>query len=304
MNISQRASTAGSMLLAVSSLLGCEAVSTALAETLKGDDKRETSSRREEERDRGSSGKAAPARAGGPGRFTYAYPESANTRHAAVREGFRDLKLLEGLTEELNATVMIPRDLQVRFETCDKLNAWYTSDEPAIVFCYDLLEHAVETYQARIPDAKQREVAIAGFVMFVMMHELGHALVNELKLPVTGRQEDAVDQLATLVLLATEDDDRAVGALAGASYFAITGSEGVATGNLPFWDEHSLGPQRFYDTACLVYGSNPERNAEVVTSGLLPPSRAERCAREYAQTNDAWRAMLRPHLRDEKRFWD
>ncbi|MGB2924306.1 MAG: DUF4344 domain-containing metallopeptidase [Limnothrix sp.] len=28
--------------------------------------------------------------------------------------------------------------------------------------------------------------------------------------------------------------------------------------DLPFWDEHALSSQRFYNTACLIYGSDPD----------------------------------------------
>jgi hypothetical protein len=283
------------------SLLGCDLLGTALADReRRGEEKVSKSSPRSQPEDARSEGLASAR----DGRFTFAYPQTRNPKHAAVREGLQEAGLLEGLTKELNATVTLRRDLQIRFETCDKVNAWYTSAEPAIVFCYDLLEHAARVYTARGLDDKQREIALNGFIMFVMTHELGHALVHELELLVTGRQEDAVDQLATLLMLASKDDEIVVGALLAASYFAMTGAQGGAAAELPFWDEHSLGQQRFYDTACLIHGSNPQRTGEIVGSGLLPAARAQRCAGEYAQVNAAWRTMLAPHLRDEKRFWD
>jgi len=42
---------------------------------------------------------------------------------------------------------------------------------------------------------------VAGNMLFVGFHEMGHALVNQLHLPVLGREEDAVDAFATLAML-------------------------------------------------------------------------------------------------------
>ena len=40
-----------------------------------------------------------------------------------------------------------------------------------------------------------------GNVLFVLLHETGHALISDLEIPVLGREEDAADQLATVMAL-------------------------------------------------------------------------------------------------------
>jgi len=42
---------------------------------------------------------------------------------------------------------------------------------------------------------------VAGNMLFVLNHELGHALVSEMGLPVLGKEEDAVDAFAVLAML-------------------------------------------------------------------------------------------------------
>src|ERR1700719_2709632 len=42
---------------------------------------------------------------------------------------------------------------------------------------------------------------VAGNMLFVGFHEMGHALVGQLHLPVLGRGEDAADSFATLAML-------------------------------------------------------------------------------------------------------
>ena len=48
---------------------------------------------------------------------------------------------------------------------------------------------------------------VAGNTVFVTYHEAGHMLVSELELPVLAQEEDAVDNLATVSMLAADTDD-------------------------------------------------------------------------------------------------
>ena len=63
-----------------------------------------------------------------------------------------------------------------------------------------------------------------------------------------------------------------------------------------FWDEHSFSKTRFYDMICLVYGSDPKKNAKMVGDDGLPAARAGRCAEEYKRANRAWLKLLQPYL--------
>src|SRR4029078_13036153 len=65
-------------------------------------------------------------------------------------------------------------------------------------------------------DRDEVKAAVLSTTRFVLHHELGHALVDLLNLPVTGKEEDAVDQLATVVLLSSDNDADTVSGLAGA----------------------------------------------------------------------------------------
>jgi hypothetical protein len=45
---------------------------------------------------------------------------------------------------------------------------------------------------------------VAGNMLFVMLHELGHTAIAEMGLPVLGRMEDAADSFAALRLIRVE----------------------------------------------------------------------------------------------------
>ena len=42
---------------------------------------------------------------------------------------------------------------------------------------------------------------VVGNTLFVLLHEMGHVLIAEMKLPVLGREEDAADTFAALAML-------------------------------------------------------------------------------------------------------
>ncbi len=65
----------------------------------------------------------------------------------------------------------------------------------------------------------------------------------------------------------------------------------------PFWDQHSMGEQRFYSIICSLYGDSPEKYASVVTEGLLPKDRAARCGPEWRKIERSWTRLLAPFVK-------
>jgi hypothetical protein len=136
--------------------------------------------------------------------------------------------------------------------------------------------------------------------LFILFHELGHALVDIYDLPITGKEEDAVDQLATLLLVEDGGDEGIVSAIYAAAFFWRLGKEGpTERKKLLLWDEHSLGEQRFFNIMSWLYGHDPEKLGFVVKVGFLPKERAVRSRKEWEQMKKAWSQMLQPYRKDE-----
>jgi hypothetical protein len=120
-------------------------------------------------------------------------------------------------------------------------------------------------------------------------------LVDAWKLPITGKEEDAVDQLSTLVLINNTTTGEQM-ALDGAITFQLYADLERGQKKI-YWDEHSLDEQRFYDTICLIYGHAPDKFAYLVKDGTLPEERAELCREDYPRVARAWRQLLSPYLK-------
>lgn len=209
---------------------------------------------------------------------------------------FTETRALHALAEGLNSALALPRNVAIILQDCGEPNAYYDGDKHEVVVCYELVARFEELFDEEVDSDEEMAEAMFGTTFFVFFHEVGHALVHVLELPVTGKEEDAVDQLATLVLLQDEEGG-VMATLAAADGMLLEAADEEELDELPFWDEHSLDEQRFYAIACMIYGADPDKNAFVVDEKMLPPERAEQCPSEYAQIASAWEKLLAPHFK-------
>jgi len=140
---------------------------------------------------------------------------------------------------------------------------------------------------------------VLGNVEFLLLHELAHFLINEKEIPIIGPEENAADYLATIALLRTEpfdtenQDQTLDFLLAAADAFSMSWAIGSALGaEIPYWGSHALGIQRYYQIACLIYGSDPVAFARIVELSGLPESRARNCVTEFNKADRAVQWLL------------
>lgn len=131
-------------------------------------------------------------------------------------------------------------------------------------------------------------------VLSTFYHEMGHGLIDVLELSVLGRQEDAADSLAAVLIHKMwEEESAAQMVYDTANAFLVYDAEAQQGGNEPaYWDEHSLDMQRYYNLICLYYGADPEaREADAIEMGL-PEDRAVRCPEEFELADASWATTL------------
>jgi hypothetical protein len=204
----------------------------------------------------------------------------------------QDEQVFEMLAEALNQTLKFPEDVPIAHLTCGEENAYYDPDQRAILLCYELLEKIASLAAESATDEEELGTRIVGTWLFIFFHELGHGLIDLYDLPITGREEDAVDDFSTVLLI---EADLAELALTAAEYWSI--SDTGMYDELSYADEHSLNPQRFFSILCTVYGSDPDAYEEIVSGGYLPESRAQRCPAEYEQKRKSWDQLLAPWVK-------
>ena len=139
---------------------------------------------------------------------------------------------------------------------------------------------------------------VAGNMLFVGFHEMGHALVSQLRLPVLGRGEDAADSFATLAML-QEGTEFSVNVLVQAArgWFLMDRREQKLGNTLSFYDEHGLDKQRAYAIVCLMVGSNDKLFKELADWVQMPEERQQTCHNDYDDAKYSWDVVLKPFLR-------
>ncbi|MBW8446301.1 MAG: DUF4344 domain-containing metallopeptidase [Arenimonas sp.] len=128
-----------------------------------------------------------------------------------------------------------------------------------------------------------------------VFHEAGHMLISEFSLPVLGKEEDAVDALAVLLLLEAEDEDFNSVVEDWANVWFLTASAKEDEEDVAFWDSHGLDEQRAYSTVCLMVGKDKKRFHDFAQSIEYPEYRAEECLVEYQSLLRSWEKVLGPH---------
>lgn len=194
--------------------------------------------------------------------------------------------ILENNARAAETTFKLPNNFSIVTKECGDINAYWDKIKKELIMCYELIDYTYQLEGGNLTGNRGKNI-----LNFVFFHELAHALIDILNLPITGREEDAADQFATTLLLA-KNDDNTLSAVDASLFFL---SDSTQAGLERYWSEHSLDIQRFYNILCWAYGLNPTQTKFVVDGGQLPVERTLRCQEEYTQMSTAWERILSPH---------
>jgi hypothetical protein len=218
---------------------------------------------------------------------TYQQPKRQDFQ--AVSADFQRAHLLERIADFINRTIRVPGLVTLTMNECGQPNAFYRPEQRTIVLCYELLEDVGNSVRTDFRGSSFETMGdvVGGTLMFVTFHELGHALVHVLDVPIFAREEDVADAISTYFMLHFQNR---MSAIVGAGWFNDRGAAQLT--NQQFGNEHSLGPQRKFNVMCLAVGNDPTTFSALAERAGLPRERAVRCATEYARLDSAVHKQL------------
>ena len=249
-------------------------------------------------------GETSPA-AEDKGDFKLTYVPVKNEQHEHLEKMIVDSKLFDRFVDDLNKNLALPVDVPVRFTECADLpeaqemgaaNAWYNPEDHSVTMCYELMAKSEELFRDDEKSPEDLAEAVKGSTAWTFYHEVGHALIDIYKPPLTGKNEDAADQISTNILLDGGDEGEKF-ALSGAEDFGREAGPDNDLNDLQFADTHSLDKQRFFNIVCWVYGQNEEKYGHLIEQGSLPENRAGRCKEEYDTMARSWQTLLAPYMK-------
>ena len=257
---------------------------------------------------------STPAKAKGRGRVTIVYQDDAilPENRDAIKK-IRDSGVFERMADRLTKTVALPHDLQVIVTDKTPKGIDDPSEIDGTIYWPAAFSKATRDVLAEFlpeviasrgaPRAISQENFTADILnvwasQFILGHEMGHAIIRQLNLPLTGMEEDSADGFATFFTV-NDKDTGPNAALGGAVLFDAMGSKRPNLTLEDFSSDHPVILQRVYNFVCAVVGSDAQRlQNRLVTDGYIPQGRALLCRKEWTQLNYGWWTVLEPHLNE------
>lgn len=138
-----------------------------------------------------------------------------------------------------------------------------------------------------------RNQFVASNMIATFYHELGHALVDILEIPVLGREEDAVDALSTLLIDYLWEPEDAEILIAEVAYgYALSIEHTDELPDAAWWADHSLDMQRLAGVVCQFFGIDPDARYELALDLGMPPEMAGKCVQTAEQVTASWSVFL------------
>ncbi len=212
---------------------------------------------------------------------------------------YADLLKESGVFEEVMA------DLDVLFNLPAPVRIIFTAGKPGpqyyrgvINMPYEFMMYNDQLQQAaQYSDNREEQLDLLfDLTEFVLYHEVGHALVDMLDIPVLGKEEDAVDGFAAVLAATMELEEVALGAADIFDMGLQFADKEIS--DEEFWGEHSLDEQRMFTIFCLIYGSNPEEHPKLLDEVGMPAEMRNECQRNYQETLRNWSRVLGDYLRN------
>jgi hypothetical protein len=242
------------------------------------------------------------------GQATPFYNDSTDSEQQKYISGIKGSKLAERMASLVTGSLRMKSDIGIGFESCGRVNAFFSPQRRAIVICSEFIEMILITarndkdFMMTLP-REQFGKAMDGLIAGIFFHELAHAIIHTNNVPVTGREEDVADQFAVWF----------------AVNFVNLNQNPVIMPTIWFWsrlakerdipsmtqqerrnfmsNEHSLDEQRIYNMACWVLGTGSEGGAKTASFAGLPNERAQRCRGEYAQVDRGMKSHFKKYFK-------
>ena len=224
------------------------------------------------------------------------YKKPKDPQLLVIHDGLKERESLERIKEFLKP-YRLPRKLKIMLSDCDgESDAFY--GDYKITICYEYIDLLWQRMPAETtPSGVEPIDTVIGPLVDTTLHEFAHALFDILEIPVLGREEDAADQVGAYIYLQLGIEE-ARRLIAGTTYAYLYEAAKAENENVKadYSGEHGTPEQRAYNVLCMAYGADTRAFKDIVKKGFLPEKRAEFCEEEYEQVQDAYEALIGPHV--------
>ncbi len=139
-------------------------------------------------------------------------------------------------------------------------------------------------------------------VLATLYHEVGHALIDKLNLPIYAREEDAADYFAVLLSEYLLPPDMAEYVTWASADQYLQAHHKYLNYEPYYAGVHSLDLVRYYNTLCIYYGGAPRERYEFAREHGLPETRMDTCQDERRMVEHSWGTVIDTIVREAPGF--
>jgi hypothetical protein len=224
-------------------------------------------------------------------KMTVTLDKANNAAEQKIAERLETSLTLQTATNFLNTYFFTPYDVVLSFGSYDRV--WHHNGRIEIPYLF--IQDIRDDYRKARFDHKKTVLDdyTGNVLLHVIFHEFAHTLIDQYDFSVLGKEEDAADTFADVILIQFFEGGSDV-VISAADLFFINDGRMRHFTKEDFWSEHSLDKQRYYGRLCNAYGSNPSAYNTIKLQAGFDDEKAERCTYQYQQIKDSWFNMLAP----------
>lgn len=228
------------------------------------------------------------------------YAQTFSSDATWARNLIKNSNIVETTLSRLQQELKLKTPLTVQLGGTD---GPYFDGQETIYFPYKFITEIRDIFdEAKYAQTiEDRDRFILDVFEHTLWHEIGHYLVMSLKFPITGKEEDAVDEMAYILLINMHDEGTEI-ALSAADSYEIISMDAKDMIEEDFMGEHSLDQQRFHSGICLIYGSDQDKYQSLVDDLKLSENRQRLCIEDYKRRYNAWSFFFSMHKQDGATF--
>jgi hypothetical protein len=204
----------------------------------------------------------------------------------------------EYLAKSLATAFELPAPLKVKGVNGFGGGPFYNPEDNSITLPYQFATAIIGVISETNPEGSETEwgESVGAVNSFIFAHEFGHALIHNFNLPVLGREEDAADGIATVLLLKAPDG--ATYAADAAEFWDAFSGRQTPPKLVEYADNHSFDRQRAYNILCWVGGSDEAILQALAANEIVPEERLASCPAEWQLLRKSAEQVLRTHLKN------
>lgn len=218
--------------------------------------------------------------------------DSTDSRIISSEAKTAGLAALQKTVKFIHANFRLKKIIRVSLEDCNGRSDHYRAQTNSILLCYERLREFVGVAQQR-PSTSSSDLSVfQSTVSFYFLHEISHALINNFTLDHVGKEEDAADQLAAMLLT---EQNNANSPIEASYQFIKAFQSGVYDSD--YSGPHSVTPQRYFNLLCWAHGISKGSLATDELQVNLPAARRQSCLIETERNRLSWIKKLSPYMK-------